>query len=163
MKITSFLMLFCFAVLSANAQSVVPETYVKTLEGQQVNIRDLISKNKVTVLSFWATWCSPCKKELEAINEDYADWKNKYGVELVAITIDDARALSKVSPMVKERGWSYTVLSDVNKDLMRALNFQAVPQTFVVDKDGKILYKHSTYVPGDEEELEKAIEKASKG
>jgi cytochrome c biogenesis protein CcmG, thiol:disulfide interchange protein DsbE len=163
MKITSFLMLFCFAVVSANAQSVVPETYVKTLEGQQVNIRDLISKNKVTVLSFWATWCSPCKKELEAINEDYADWKNKYGVELVAITIDDTRALAKVSPMVKERGWSYTVLSDVNKDLMRALNFQAVPQTFVVDKDGKILYKHSTYVPGDEEELEKAIEKASKG
>jgi peroxiredoxin len=163
MKITSFLMLFCFAVLSARAQSVIPETYVKTLEGQQVNIRDLISKNKVTVLSFWATWCSPCKKELEAINEDYADWKNKYGVELVAITIDDARALAKVSPMVKERGWSYTVLSDVNKELMRALNFQAVPQTFVVDKDGKILYKHSTYVPGDEEELEKAIEKASKG
>jgi len=135
----------------------LPEVDVKTLEGESVKITDLVGNGKVTVISFWATWCSPCKKELDAIGEIYPDWQEEFDVELIAITIDDARSLAKVPAMVETKGWEYTVLSDVKQDLKRALNFQTVPQTFLIDQEGNIVYTHSGYNPGDEFELEEKI------
>jgi len=143
--------------LQVNAQTKLPSVNVKTLEGKTVNIEEYGKKGKVTVISFWATWCSPCKKELDAIADVYDDWKKKYNIDFIAITIDDARGLAKVKPMVKEKGWEYTILSDANKDLQNAMNFQTVPQTFLLDKKGNIVYTHSGYVAGDEFELEKKI------
>lgn len=90
------------------------------------------------------------------MKELYGEWK-ALGIELVAVTIDDAQALNKVKPMVAQKSWKYTVLSDQNKDLLRSLNFQTIPQTFVVDASGNILYSHSGYTPGDEYELDKKL------
>ena len=86
-------------------------------------------------------------------------FQEDYDLELLAITIDNARALPKVRPMVQTKGWEYTVLSDVNEDLKRALNFQTVPMTFLLDQSGNIVYTHSGYNPGDEYELEEEIKK----
>ncbi|MEL6635923.1 MAG: TlpA disulfide reductase family protein [Bacteroidota bacterium] len=144
---------------SASAQNSLPDINIKKLDGQTVNILDYAKDGKITVLSFWATWCSPCKRELDAIAEVYEDWQEDYDLELLAITIDNARALPKVRPMVQTKGWEYTVLSDVNEDLKRALNFQTVPMTFLLDQNGKIVYTHSGYNPGDEYELEEEIKK----
>lgn len=134
----------------------LPDIQVKTLEGQAVNIQDYVGKGKPVVLSFWATWCAPCKKELDIIADMYPEWQEE-GVELVAVTIDDARQLAKVPGMVASKGWEYTVLSDSKQELQRALNFQTVPQTFLLDGDGSIVYAHSGYQPGDEIELEDKI------
>ncbi|HMQ49890.1 MAG TPA: TlpA disulfide reductase family protein [Saprospiraceae bacterium] len=145
------------------AQNAIPDTEVKTLDGQTINIREFAENGKITVLSFWATWCSPCKKELDAIADLYPEWQETYDMELVAITIDTRRELGKVRPMVESKGWEYTILSDENQQLMNALNFQTVPQTFLLDRQGNIVYAHSGYVPGDEYELEakmKAIDQA---
>lgn len=140
--------------------STIPDVDLKTLDGKTVNIRDYIGKDKVVIMSFWATWCSPCKRELDTISEIYEDWKAEYDVELVAITIDDARSLAKVPALVETKGWEYTILADVKRELQKALNFQTVPQTFVVDKSGEIIYTHSGYAPGDEYELEDVLAKA---
>ncbi len=137
----------------------LPNVNIKTLEGESVSVPTLGESGKITVLSFWATWCTPCKKELDAIADVYPEWQEKYGVELVAITVDDARTLPKVKPMVSEKGWEFTILSDVNKDMMNALNFQNVPFTFLVDQTGNIVYQHSGYIPGDEVGLEEEIAK----
>lgn len=153
--ILSFCLLFSLSIL--NAQKGLPSAQVKTLDGKSMNIQEVGKKGKITVISFWATWCSPCKKELDAIHKVYADWQSKYNMELVAVTIDDARALPKVGPMVKQKQWNFTVLSDVNKQLKEALQIQTVPFTLLLDKKGNIVYKHSGYVPGDEKELEKKI------
>ena len=139
----------------------IPSVDVKTLEGKTVNIQDYVGKGKVTVLSFWATWCAPCKKELDNIADIYPEWQ-ELGVEVVAITIDDARQLAKVPAMVKSKGWEYTILSDSKQDLQRALNFQSVPQTFLLDQEGNIVYTHTGYQPGDEVELEEEIHKLVK-
>lgn len=152
--------LFSSFVLNAN-NGEIPSVKIKTLEGQSVDIQDYIGNGKITVISFWATWCSPCKKELDAIADLYPEWKEDYDVEFIAITIDNARALSKVPAMVSSKGWEYTILSDANQDLQRALNFQTIPQTFLLDGEGKILYSHSGYNPGDEFELEDHIIEAS--
>ena len=159
MKTIKNITLLALLLLSCNifAQDLVPDVKIKTLNGQSVSIRDYAKAGQITVMSFWATWCSPCKKELDNLMPLYEDWKNDYNVEILAITIDDARALTKVGPMVQSKGWEYTVLSDVNQDLMRSLNFQNVPYTFLVNQEGKIVYVHNGYNEGDEYELEEKI------
>lgn len=160
MKLIKTFAIFLFVsaiAVSATAQKSVPAINVKTLEGKSINIQEYTNNGKITVLSFWATWCSPCKKELNAISDVYEQWQEDYNMQLVAVTIDDARALRKVKPMVDGFSWDYIVLSDVNEELKKALNFQTVPQTFLVDQEGNIVYAHSGYSPGDENELEEKI------
>ena len=167
MKFTNLLLvLLAFCISTAvygqeEKQKTLPSVEVKTLDGKTIDIQDFANNEKITVLSFWATWCSPCKKELDAIADVYPDWQEEYDAELVAITIDTQRALAKVKPMVESKGWEYTILSDANQKLQQALNFQTIPQTFLLDKDGNIIYSHSGYVPGDEYELEDKIKAAS--
>ncbi|MDX1479919.1 MAG: TlpA disulfide reductase family protein [Saprospiraceae bacterium] len=141
----------------ADDSRTLPEVYVKTLDGQRVNIQDYGNNDKITVMSFWATWCAPCKRELDALMEFYPDWQESYNAEILAITIDNARALAKVKPLVVQKGWPYEILSDPNQELQQALNFQAIPQTFVLNREGEIVYEHTGYKPGDEYDLDDLI------
>lgn len=135
----------------------LPNVTITDLQGKPVNIQEFVGTGKTTILSFWATWCAPCKRELDAVAELYPEWTADYNTRLIAITIDNARALTQVKPLIQEKGWEYDVLVDSKQELQQALNFQAIPQTFVVDKNGNIVYEHSGYTPGDEYELEKII------
>lgn len=149
-------------VHSLQAQKSIPSVEVKTLDGKTVNIQEITKTGKIIVLSFWATWCKPCQLELDAMADLYKDWKEQYNVEIVAVTIDTQRALAKVGPIVETKGWEYTILSDANQQLKNALNFQTIPQTFLLDAAGNVVYEHSGYVPGDEYELEKKIQEIGK-
>jgi len=157
LKMFTLLLFVGMATVSTAQEKSLPSVDVKYLDGKAVNIQDFATNGKITVVSFWATWCSPCKKELDAIADLYPEWQEDYDMELVAVTIDTQRALAKVPAMVESKGWEYTVLSDVNQELQQALNFQTVPQTFLIDQDGNIVYSHTGYVPGDEYELEDKI------
>lgn len=160
MKNSLILLLFAsifFGFRTDNSTKQLPNISIADLQGKPVNIQEYAKKSKITVLSFWATWCAPCKRELDAISELYPTWLEEYNTRLVAITIDNARALTQVKPLIEEKGWEFDVLSDAKQELQQALNFQAIPQTFVVDEAGNILYQHEGYTPGDEYELEKII------
>lgn len=156
--LTALLSLF---ILSANAQKKLPNVSAKSLNGKVVNLLDTYGQDddKLTVISFWATWCKPCQNELDAISYLYEDWQENYDVELVAITIDTRRNMAQVGPMVESKGWEYTILSAVQSDMENAFNFNFIPQTLLIDKKGNIVYTHSSYNPGDEDELEKYLEK----
>jgi thiol-disulfide isomerase/thioredoxin len=130
---------------------------VKEMNGNTISTSEFINNGKITIVSFWASWCKPCKLELDAIAEIYPDWVEDYDVELVAITIDNARGLSKVPSIVSSKGWEYRILSDSNQDLQRALNFQSIPQTFLLDQAGNIVFEHNGYQSGNEFELEDEI------
>ena len=160
-KMFAFLLISFLSIQSINAQEI-SSVALKTLDNKTVNIKDYIGKGKPVFISFWATWCTPCKRELDAIHEVYEEWKKSYGVEVIAITIDNTRGLRKVPGMVASKGWEFTVLSDANEDLKRSLNFQAVPQSFLLDGDGKIVYSHSGYAPGDEYDLEDELKSLTK-
>ena len=151
--LSTFIIMSAFVLVDKK----MPSAELKTLEGKTVNIQDYLGKGKPVVVSFWATWCSPCKKELDAISEVYPDWVDEYGVEMLAITIDNARGMAKVPGMVGSKGWEFTILSDSKQTLQQALNFQTIPQTFLVDGAGNIVYTHNGYNPGDEYELEDKI------
>ena len=135
----------------------LPDLTLNDMNGKQVNVADLGKTGKIIVLDFWATWCVPCKKELNNINDIYDDWKKKYNVSVVAVSIDDSRSITKVKPYAEGQRWSYDILLDVNQDLKRQLNIQSVPFTVVLDQSGKIVYTHSGYTEGDENILEDAI------
>ncbi len=143
-------------------EKTLPSVTLANINGKNVNVADYGKSGKVTVLSFWATWCVPCKKELTNMADLYEEWKKKYNVQIVAVSIDDSRSSTKVKPTVEGQRWEYEVLLDVNQDLKRQLNIQSVPFTVVVDANGKIAFTHSGYVDGDEYILEEELQKLVK-
>jgi peroxiredoxin len=156
--------ILCFGFLSLHslqAQDALPSMQIKDMDGNIVNIQSLADSNHLTIISFWATWCGPCIKELDQIQQVYAEWQEKYQAQLIAVTVDDARNTRKVKPMVIGRGWTYKVLMDENQDLARALNVNNPPMTFLINKKGQIVYSHQGYVPGAEDELEKKLQEAA--
>lgn len=164
MKQLTFLLICTFAfTFSAFGQKSLPNVEVKSLDRETFNLQEYTSDpDKTYIIDFWATWCSPCKKELDAIADYYPDWQEEYNVELIAITIDNARALSKVPGIVETKGWEYTIFSGNEEAMRNAFNFQTIPQTLVA-KNGQIVYEHNGYVPGDEEELEQIVAKTATG
>ncbi|MES2558197.1 MAG: TlpA disulfide reductase family protein [Bacteroidota bacterium] len=154
------LTLLCLVVsLTAMAQSkqTMPEIMLKDVKGKVKNVNDYSKSGKITIISFWATWCTPCKKELSNLNELYDDWKVKYNLELVAISTDNSRNVPKVKPFVDGQGWDFDCLLDVNEDLKRALNAPLIPYTVLLDANGHIVYTHTGYIEGDEFTLEEKI------
>ncbi len=134
-------------------EKTIPAVDLKDINGKTWNTGDISNDGKPIVISFWATWCSPCKKELNTIHENYVDWVEETGVKLIAVSIDDERTRSRVAPYVDSKGWEYDVLLDPNGEFKRAMGVNNVPHTFVIDGTGKIVYSHNNYAPGDEDKL----------
>jgi peroxiredoxin len=161
----SLILIFTVLLVSLNtiAQSKkLPNVKLKDLSGKSVEMSQLKNDGNPIIISFWATWCKPCKVELNTIAEDYDDWVDETGVKLVAISIDDARSSTRVEPYVNAQGWDYSVLLDPNGDFKRAMNVNNVPHTFLVDGNGNVVWDHNNYSPGDEKELYNEVLKLAK-
>ena len=161
----SLILIFTVLLVSLNtiAQSKkLPNVKLKDLSGKSVEMSQLKNDGNPIIISFWATWCKPCKVELNTIAEDYDDWVDETGVKLVAISIDDARSSTRVEPYVNAQGWDYSVLLDPNGDFKRAMNVNNVPHTFLIDGKGNVVWDHNNYSPGDEKELYNEVLKLAK-
>ena len=139
----------------------VPSVSLKDMDGNSINTAEVFNDGNPIVISFWATWCKPCRLELSTIAEEYDDWQEETGVKLVAVSVDDQRNLDQVKPVVNSSGWDYDVWLDPNGDFKRAMGVNNVPHTFLIDGKGNIVYAHNNYVLGDEEELYEEILKIS--
>ena len=89
---------------------------------------------------------------MDAIAEVYEDWVDDTGVSLFAVSIDDSRTSKRIKPMINGKDWEFEILLDENSDLKRAFGVSTVPFTVLI-KNGKIVYKHTGYTPGYENEL----------
>ncbi len=154
-------LLFLMAYGLCISQNDLPKIDLATMDGKTVNTKDLSKDNNLYVISLWATWCVPCLKELDAISEVYPQWEKETKVHLYAVSVDDSRTAKRVKPLANGKGWDYTVLLDTNNDLKRALGAASVPLTVLVKGD-KIVYRHSGYSPGAENELYAKIKEYSK-
>lgn len=141
----------------------IPSVEVKSLTGKALNTSTLANKGNPMIINFWATWCKPCIKELDAIAENYEDWQEETGVKLIAVSIDDTRSMSRVAPFINGKGWEYEIILDPNSNFKRAMNVVNVPHTFLINGNGKIVWQHTTYADGDEEELYELVQKVAKG
>ena len=152
MKKLLFLMFALVMGFSASAQTL-PDVKVENQEGKVVSIREVVDGTPM-IISFWSTTCKPCIMELNAINNNLPDWLEEVDMKVVAVSVDDARTVSRARAMTQGQGWDdYTCLYDKNQDLKRAMNVSLTPHTFIVDGEGNIIYSHSGYTPGSEEEL----------
>lgn len=137
--------------------NTLPQVSVKDIDGKSVNFAQYVKPGQITIVSFWATWCKPCIQELINIDNLYEEWQKKYNVNLIAVSIDDSRTAPKVKPFVTSKNWTYDVLIDINSDLKRAMNVTNPPTLFLIDQNGKIVFTHTGYIEGDENELELKI------
>jgi thiol-disulfide isomerase/thioredoxin len=132
----------------------LPNTQIKDVSSnKKLPFNETIEKGKVTVVSFWATWCVPCKKEIKNISLKLADWKKEVDFNYMTMSIDEARAEGLVRTYAISQGWTFPYFIDANSDLKRSLNFQSVPFTLIIDKNGKIAFKHIGYEEGGEAEI----------
>lgn len=155
--IYSFLLILA---IGAHAQEQLPNIDLKTLDNETISLRTVSKNHELMIISLWATWCVPCKNELDAINDVYEDWQDETDVTLYAISIDDSRTVKRVKPLVNGKNWDFEILLDTNNDLKRALGAASVPLTLVV-KNGKIVFRHSGYTPGYEDELFEILQEHS--
>ena len=151
MKKLFFLAAMLTFVTTAFAQ--LPSVTLKDINGKTVNTAELSNDGKPFIIDFFATWCKPCNRELDAIAEVYDEWQEETGVKIFAVSIDQAQNINKVKPLVDNHGWEYDVLLDPNSDFKRALGIQMIPYVLVVDGKGNIVYKHNGYTDGAEQEL----------
>ena len=148
-------------LISALASAQVPSVRVENSKGESFDTSVLVKDGKPTILSFWSTSCKPCIRELDAVYDALPDWKDEADFKVVAVSTDDSRLLAKAKSFAEGRGWGedFTLLFDKNQDFMRAMNVSVVPHVFVLDAKGKVVYSHTSYVPGNELELFDAIKK----
>ena len=156
MKKHILIIVICLYSTLIFGQNNLPKVQLKSLNGEFVDLENIVKKDQVLVISLWATWCVPCINELDAIHEEYLDWQEETNFKLIAISIDNARTSSRVKPLVNGKEWDYEILLDINQDFKRALNATTVPYLVIV-KNNKIVYSHSGYTPGSEIELYEKI------
>ena len=161
MKEKLFVLIFIssLSIVAQEKLNIFPSVDIKNIEGKIINTDEFDNGGKPIIVSFWATWCKPCAKELDAISEVYDEWQDETGVKLLAISIDDARNTAKIAPFANGKDWPYEVYLDANSDLKRALNVNAIPHTFLLNGKKEIVWQHTSYFDGDEDELFEEIQK----
>lgn len=150
---------FLLLTLLLSAQDVLPDVKVERMNGSQVSIIEEVSGNgkDITVINFWATWCKPCRNELENISYLYPDWQNDFNMEFIAVSIDDSRTTGQVKPYINSQGFEYKILLDANKEFFRAVNGTSPPLTLIVNSKGEILEMEHGYIEGNEYLLEEKL------
>ncbi|MEA3504235.1 MAG: TlpA disulfide reductase family protein [Bacteroidota bacterium] len=157
------LMLLTMVGFSQNKEASIPKVDIKTVYGETFNTSQIENDGNPIILSFWATWCKPCIKELNTINDVYIDWQDETNVKLIAVSIDNTRSSSKVLPLVNGKGWEYEVLLDPNGDLKRAMGVNMIPHTFLIDGKRNIVWQHTSFSEGSELELIDMVRKLANG
>lgn len=158
-KKISLLVSMAFIALSAFAE--LPSVTLQDINGNTVDTATLSNDGKPFVISFFATWCKPCLRELKAIAAEYPDWQDETGMKLIAVSIDEAQNAQKVKPLVEGKGWEYEVLLDTNSEFKRQMGVNDIPHVFVVDGNGNIVWNHQGYVDGGESDILEEVKKAA--
>jgi thiol-disulfide isomerase/thioredoxin len=149
-----FVAVACLFFAATTQAQELPDTQIKDVSsGKKLPFNQTVEKGKVTVISFWATWCVPCKKEIKNISLKLPAWKKEADFNYVTISIDEARAEGLVRTYAIAQGWNFPFYIDPNSDLKRSLSFQNVPFTMIIDKNGKVAFTHSGYEEGGEAEV----------
>lgn len=138
------------------AGEAAPGFSLRDINGKEVSLDSY--KGKVVLVNFWATWCGPCKLEMPHLDKMDRELEEK-GFEVISISTDDARASSKVKPLVKRGGYGFTVLLDKDTTVVSQYNpAKTLPYNVLIDRAGNIHKVYQGYNPGDEVELRKEVE-----
>jgi thiol-disulfide isomerase/thioredoxin len=134
-----------------------PDFAFTTIEGQKLTRDDI--KDKVVVLDFWFTQCTPCQESFPLMNKVYERYKGNDKVMFVAVNADDASLSDQtVRDTMKAWGSSLPLARDPNQDIRKAFEVTGMPALFVIGTDGKVEYHEIGLNPQIEKELPSTIE-----
>ena len=150
MKKKLYFLLLLITTFPAFSQKKIPSIFVENIRGERVSSSSLINENGATIISFWATWCKPCIKEMDAIQQEMETWLKEKNIRFVAVSVDDARSKNRVPTLATSKNWKWEIFYDTNADFQRTMNVLSIPHTFIVDKTGKIVHQQTTFTIGDE-------------
>lgn len=163
MKKALALVLFAVVFAVAAEEAIpAPDFNLQDIDGNPVILDSLLAKGPV-FMSFWALWCKMCIKELDAIKPYFHEF-DSLGVNLLAISQDKERSVPQVKPFAKSHNWKYIVVLDPDNIMRELYNVQAMPSSFIISQDKKIVFTHQGYKVGDEKKIiEKMRELFEKG
>lgn len=148
------LALLCLSI-GVQAQQI-DNFYLEDIESEQVSL-DEVAGEKLTLIDFWATWCKPCTKAMPKLNKIYNTYKDQ-GVNMIGISCDGPRSIGKVGMVSNSLDIEYTILKDIDCEVMKSLDLQAFPTLIIIDENNEVVWTHEGFVSGDEKKIEEAIE-----
>lgn len=146
-----------FTAMYADKQRniMLPDLSVRLLDGKQVRLSELLEEGPLLV-SFWATWCAPCKKEMIFLEEFHQKY-NENSFRVLAISTDSPKSMSKVKSYIRAKKYTFLVGIDPNQEIAKKMNALLMPTTLILNKDRKVSWYHQGFIPGDEKEIEAQI------
>ena len=146
-----------FSAMYADKQRdiMLPDLSVRLLDGKQVRLSALLEEGPLLV-SFWATWCAPCKKEMRFLEEFHQKY-NENSFRVLAISTDSPKSMSKVKSYIRAKKYTFLVGIDPNQEIAKKMNALLMPTTLILNKDRKVSWYHQGFIPGDEKEIEAQI------
>ena len=136
----------------AQAASPAPDFTLKTLAGPNLKLSE--QRGQVVLINFWATWCAPCKQEMPHLNR-LSDKYRDAGFVLLGVNVDDDP--KKAAAEAARLGIRFPVLLDEAKAVSKLYGLDAMPTTFVVDRDGQVRHVHQGYRNGLETVVDQQI------
>ncbi len=143
-----------------SAGKTIPSVTLQDDKGNSFNSSKISNDGKPFVIVFWKTCCKPPIRELSVLSDLYDEWKEKTGVKIFAVSVDDARSTMTVKPFTNGQGWEFEVLLDPNQNLKRSMNVSVLPYTFVFNGNGEVVGERMLFSEGDENEIFDMIQKA---
>ena len=146
-----------FTAMYADKQRdiLLPDLSVRRLDGKQVRLSALLEEGPLLV-SFWATWCAPCKKEMIFLEEFHQKY-NENSFRVLAISTDSPKSMSKVKSYIRAKKYTFLVGIAPNQEIAKKMNALLMPTTLILNKDRKVSWYHQGFIPGDEKEIEAQI------
>ena len=145
---------FCICLLIAEESEIAPSFSLKSMENETIYLDSLFGN--YIIIDFWAIYCKSCVEGLDAMKDMFKTYKER-GLIFLAINEDGPRNVSKVPGFVKGHKWEYKILYDPIQEVLQLYGIQAIPETFIIDKEGNIILRHKGYKKGDEEAIEEKL------
>lgn len=150
--------IFPFQSTHSSTQEVV-DIMVTDNNGETKALSEVLTRDKNYVISIMASWCGPCRIELDVFQMVVDRWKKDLDTEVIALSVDKPSDSKKLFDLVAKQKWTMQILHDKMGYTSRELEVFGIPQTFLVNKKGEIVYQTRGYKSNLVSKYEKEIEK----
>ncbi|NIR49959.1 TlpA family protein disulfide reductase [candidate division KSB1 bacterium] len=131
-------------IVTARLNEPIEDFRLLDLQGNVINSTDF--EGQILILEFWATWCGACRKALPEFHRVFDKYKDNPGVAFLAVnTGQDGDSIDRVRAVVEQNGYSFPVAYDTDATLSTKLGIKYYPTLMIVDREGKLRFKHIGY------------------